>query len=446
LGKESAMTGLMNGRRRLELRLCRVLAAAFVVAGAAWQAAADPVITAVHIVQNTGGADTWSTATTPGAVANNATVKLRVVVEVTGAPHTYYWGYAQKTITGLTSDAYPWDAAWTAPTFQWEKIMPKMDPSAGNHNDPWNTTYGHYTNVVANDNANTANCPHGKAYDNPGEPTNLGTLWGSITCNDPTHTCTSTKYLGIQARTNEGNGCAIIEYDHTNLTGNWEITVDTNVGVTHYTVRVTCGTVQAHALGQRESSTVSKLIYDTASAERAYNRGVRDGVMRIVRKSTHASDYIKHVEAYARAPWIYGSYNWQARDYIGFDCADLIQAAAYRAGLDTAYHNSANSIKNTHTAIGAADEPYTLVGGVLKKSDGTNASITIGAGGISVGDLVMIDWDGNGTADHTTALHTASGSLDGADTLVFAGHGGVTTKTLTQELTATAKIYLRAGW
>ena len=89
-----------------------------------------------------------------------------------------------------------------------------------------------------------------------------------------------------------------------------------------------------------------------------------------------------------------------------------------------------------------------MIGGTLYKSDKVNdANITIGTE-INIGDLVMIDKDADGTADHTTVLYSGSGPLDGTDTLIQANHSGVdNTKTLSTTITSSSyKIYLREGW
>lgn len=404
-------------------------------------------LASVLIVNDAEG--TWKSETTPDPVAHDATVKLRLVLKMNGADHTYYWGYATATVEGL-GQVHEWNEGICGgdPTVSWQKVLPKMKPSPSNDNDPWNLDYNHYTNVVANDGTTTAKCPHNKTYANPGEPYDLSKRFNTIPCTDPTHTCTSTKYLGLQSRTNEGNGCAIIEYTHAAVAGTWQIAVDGEVGVTHHTVKATLGTATKHARGKEVSTTVSHLIFDTTHPEQAYNRGVKDEVMRVVRKSDHSSNYVKHIESFKRAPWVYGSWSFQAPDYIGFDCADLAQAAAYRAGLSTAKTHYADGLKGTRPKIGGADEPYRLVAGVLKKADGTDASILIGTD-INIGDLVMIDWDNDGKADHTTVLYSGTGALSGADTLIFAGRTGVTTETISGELPASkpnARVYLRTGW
>jgi len=395
----------------------------------------------VFIANNAGGS--WSLATTPAPVSINTVVKLRAVVHIDldgdGIGDMYYWNFDQTTIGNII--VYKWPDCISQPTILWKKIMPIMCPTTSNDNDPWNTNYAYYTNVVANSNSNTVQCPHGSLYTNPGEGQFLGNPFGL----SGSHNCPI--YRGLQSRGNEGNCCAIIEYDHTNTGSSWEITASTITGVSHYTVSITNNRITQHTKGKYVSNTVSHLVYDTQSSERAYNRGVQDVVTRIVRKSSHNSPYIQNVESYAGVPWLYGSWSFQAKDYIGFDCADLAQAAACNAGLSASCENSANGLKTGRPAIGSANEPYTLVSGVLKNTDGNTANITIGTD-IHIGDLILLDFDGDGAADHTTILYSGSGLLSGGDDrLIFAGHGGLTYLSLSQEIPSpTIKIYLRQGW
>lgn len=410
--------------------------------GMATQGIASITLDSVLIATNASGS--WNTATTPSAIAHDATVNLRVVFKMDdGGTKTYYWRHAQATVTiaGTVETVYSWPGCDL--TMQWQRVMPQLAPSTNVYNDPWNADYLYYTNVVANIPTGPVDCPHGFSYANPGKVSSLWVAFGV----SGAHTCTDKR--GVQPRNNAteaGNG-AIIEYTHTNVDGT-ELTVDNDKGVTHYTVAGTYGVVTKYSRGKRDASTVSKLIYD--GAEDAYNLGIRDVVTRIVRKSNHSSAYLKVLEGFARVPWVYGSIDWQGRDYLGFDCADLAQAAAYRAGLSTDYDSNAGLLQG-RTKIGATGEPYTLVSGVLKDKNGNNATITIGTD-MNFGDLVMIDWDGDGAADHTTVLTSGTGALSGGAGLVFAGHTnttdtGVTYKTMTEEITTgTPKIYLRRGW
>jgi len=436
-------------------------------------ALACPDIEGVQIVYKVDSGSWKEASATLKPVANGADVKLRVVIETEGGD--YYWGFSSGSVTGI-GPVDEWDSDWGTPSKTWYKIMPKMDPGLStDDNDPWNLTYDYYTNVVADypggGNVSCA-CTVSHLFDNPGEGTFLGhSFTGHPEPGDSEvciATCTTagcgggshngsecTKYRGLQSRTNEGNCCAIIEYDHTSDGAGWEKTASTDNGVYRYTVKVVIDSSTYYALGREYTSTKSDLIYDTASDEQAYNRGAKDGVMRIPRRSTSSDVYLSYIKAYDEVPWIYGSWSWQARDYIGFDCADLMQAAAYHAAGDSGAYESSASILQGRTPIGGADEPYYLISGTLKKSDKTtNATFTIVDDGatatqINKGDLIMLDWssDPDSIADHTTVLYCGSGTLDGTDTLVMAGHNsGVETTTLSSEIPVDAKIYLRRGW
>jgi len=146
-------------------------------------------------------------------------------------------------------------------------------------------------------------------------------------------------------------------------------------------------------------------------------------------------------------PWIYGSSGTQADNYIGFDCADLVVAGARKAGHSVSYTN-VTGLKNTRPAIGAADEPYYLDGGTVKKrSDGNNATFTIGTD-INIGDLIIIDWDADGSYTHSTVLYSDDGDsiLDGGDTLIYATKTGVFTSSLSSLVDSEDDFVLRVGW
>ena len=406
----------------------------------------------VHIATNATGATSWNGATTPASVAHNTAVTLRVVFEMAdGETTTYHWLHPQANVANLDGGnravlQWPVPPGCTSTvTVQWQRVMPEMDPTGTNHNDPWNTNYGFYTNVVANNPGNVAQvdcpCPGTVNYTNPGEGVGLWIAFGV----SGAHTCTEKRGVQLREHAAEAANGAIIEYTHTDVAGT-SPTVDTNAGVTHYTVAATYLGVTKHSRGKENTPSVSNLVF--SGAEVAYNLGIKDVVTRIVRRTNHASTFVQHVEAFNRVPWIYGSIDWQGRDYLGFDCADLAQAAAYNAGLDLVnYESSAATLQTERDAIGAAGEPYTLVNNVLKDKNGNPAAVNIGAGvnDINFGALVMIDYSGDGTATHTTILRTGTGAVDGTDGVVYAGHTGVTTNTLTGVVGA-GKIYFRQGW
>jgi hypothetical protein len=453
-----------NSNQRQEIK-GKVLILSILLGFTAVCNAANPTILSVQIVTDAGAGSSWDATTTPAPVSNGTTVSLCAVIKVSGATHNYYWGYADSTsaVAGIGEKVYLWDTScWGTPTISWQLISPKGAPSSGNYNDPWKSDYGCYTNVVVDyTSGNNVACPHNHLFANPSILTFLGDSFtnGGITCIPSCTACAGgthnscSSYRGVQSRTNEGNNCAIIEYEHNSAGTGWGITDSGSSGVTHYTLSLTYNSSTYYSRGRQYSSSTSKLIYDTSSSEWAYNRGIKDAVTRIVRLGTNASTYLKHIESYALVPWVYGSWSFQARDYIGFDCADLAQAAAYRAGLSSDYENKAQDLANTRPQLCGADEPYTLTsGGVLKKSNGSDASITIGTN-INFGDLLMLDHDGNGTVDHTTILYNkGTNLLSGDDTLICAGHNGSTsgviTKTLSDEKSAwpDMKIYLRQGW
>ncbi len=266
-----SVTRLTLGHRTHVFLLAGILLGVATVGNAA------VTLDSVQVVSNATGS--WDKDTTPGAVAHNTTVKLRAVFKVTGAANTYYWYHTQGDVTGIGT-VHEWTAAapgCPGPTIQWQRIMPKLVPTAANDNDPWDLNYDKYTNVVANKVAGTANCPHAVAYACPDGGTKL---WHAFGANAAHAGGTCAARRGLQVRTvangghrpEAGNG-AIIEYTHTDVAGT-ELTVDTTAGVTHYTVAATYGGVTKHSKGREYATSVSNLVYE--GAEDAYANGIRN--------------------------------------------------------------------------------------------------------------------------------------------------------------------------
>ncbi len=400
--------------------------------------------TIVHIIDQ----GDWSTGTNPSPVTHNATVTLRVVVEkIVGTQSQGYFSDFPTSvdIPGLGT-VQPLSECGNL-AISWKKIMPQMTPSSGKYNDPWNPGYLLYTNVVSGTSTSipTCQCPHSHTYSRPNTGSFLGNLFGRD--DNDQHTCD--KLRGVQSRGFEGNGCAIVEYDHTDAGSSWEKTVDQTVGVTHYMVSVTAGLNTWSTRGKRTENTVSHLIYDKDDPAQAYNRGVKNLVMRIVRLSNNASVYLRHVESYNLVPWIYGSWSWQAKDYIGFDCADLAQAAAFNAGLSGAYEASAHGLATGRPDRGGYGILYLENGVIKKRSDGQAANISIGTGENDAhpGDLILVDYGPDGIYDHTMIVYSDSGTLNGVTEMIYARGDGVKKTSLSTKVNDKKyNLVLRQGW
>jgi len=418
----------------------------------------------VFIVTNHLGDETWSGEITPGPVAHNKELKLRVVARFSGTAHSYYWGpdYGTESVSNLnggTRTVYAWPGGhWGTPTVTWKKVMPHMNNSDWDRsvsNDPWNPSYDAYTNVVPKDTAETnpCECSHNHRYSFPGADEGLGESFGICIGGCPVGGCphTHSKYRGVYSHTNEGDGCDIIEYEQTTVSGTWQITESssTEPGTRHYRVsQFEYQGVTKYTRGKENTSNVSNLVY-AAGDDDAYERGIRTEVTRIVRKSDNSNAFLSHVKSHEFVPWIYGSWGvTQADKYIGFDCADLLVASARHAGNSVSF-GSANSL-TSRTAIKASGEPYYLQGSVVKDKNGSDANIMMGTD-IDEGDLILIDrnFSGSFSADHATALYDSDGDskLDGDDTLIHATHGGVEDgQSLSTVLDAGDKFVLRVGW
>jgi cell wall-associated NlpC family hydrolase len=415
----------------------------------------------VQVVTDAEGS--WSSDTTPDPVARTATVRLRAVAKLKDAPYTYYWGFPQGTVSGIGT-VHQWDNLWGTPTIAWMKVMPAMESSSSN--DPWNSSYNRYTNVVANDNTNIATCPHGHKYNNPGEGGWLGNALGTCistctSCSGGQHTCqwtlpggyTFNVMRGIRSRhpladlSNEGQGWDIIEYNQTGVGSGWEITESssTTEGTRRYRISAfTHNGVTVYSPGKANISNISNLEYK--GTDDAYDKGIKNTVTRIVRKSNATSNYIKHIESYRLVPWIYGSTDGQVDNYIGFDCADLVVGAARQAGNSVSYQSAAQ-LKQNRPTIRGSDEPFYLDGNTIKKrSDGKSANIKIGTD-IQIGDLIIFDWYGDGSYTHSAVLYSGSGTLRGSSMFICADHPGVITISLSGlKHSDEDNFVLREGW
>jgi len=418
----------------------------------------SPTVVAVKIVTNASGS--WDSDTTPDAVAYGSDVDLRAVIQVSGESHQYYWGYSSSSapVSGLGATVYRWDGDWEDPSIEWKKVMPDMDGQSTS-NDPWCPSYGGYTNVVSGNYGTTASCPHtpSHSYSNPTEGQSIGTAFGI----SGGHNCS---YLrGVYSRKSSSEGAEVdiydvIVYNHTQVEADdWSYTdsggTAGSVGTRHYTIVVELDGDTYYSTGKRDSSTVSKLVINGSGGDDDYNIGIRDRVARVARLSNASSTFIKHIESYYLVPWIYGSVSFQARDRIGFDCADLVAAASYNAGLPgaTLYTASTDGLESSRTKIKQADEPYYVSGTTVKKSSGANASISIGSD-INIGDLIIIDknYSAPFNGDHTAVLYkdeNSDGYLDGNDKIISARKTGVEVENLSAILNSTAhKFVMREGW
>lgn len=156
--------------------------------------------------------------------------------------------------------------------------------------------------------------------------------------------------------------------------------------------------------------------------------GAGPDVHRVSRRGPSAHPLLSHLEAFRGVPWLYGSIGSQVQDYIGYDCADLVFAAARRAGLTTrSQFTNANNLCRTYLRP-AGKLPAVRFDEALRPLDAkTGAAVGLrvgpGADDARPGDVVFFDWDGDGDWDHTTVLWEApTGQLDQTARLVWAHH------------------------
>ena len=344
--------------------------------------------------------DSWSENSTPSPVAHDKTVHLRAVIKVTPAieQHNYFWGEAQDTATvgGLSQIVYQWNNDWGAPNIVWKKVMPYKTHVDLDGNDPGTPTYTAYTN-----NSQVT-----------------GAWLGSS---------------GVNGQTSEGNGYDIIEYNQTSAAwSGWEGTIDTNAGTTRYRISDCYFSGygnQKYTPGKENTSTGSNLYW--TGDDDAYDQGIKNSFMRIVRTSNNANTFISHIESYEYVPWIFGSEGspHQTERYVGFDCADLAVGAGHAAGVTSVGYTNANGLAGALSNRGSYGVLYQDNTNIRSATTGDTVLVPIGTGAndFHIGDLLFIDYNANGIYDHTTILYADNGTanqLDPDDEMIYASQNG----------------------
>jgi cell wall-associated NlpC family hydrolase len=222
-------------------------------------------------------------------------------------------------------------------------------------------------------------------------------------------------------------GHDILEYEHVDRGAGSTLAAHASAGTARYRVDAD---LADPALSRRVGSPGRRDPQPTTAA--ALRSGLLDGfsrdlsgvapqVHRISRRGPSSNALLSHLEAYRGVPWLYGSLGPQAQEFIGYDCADLVFAAARRAGLTTrnAFTN-ANALCRTYCkSVGLPvvrfDDAYAPV------NDKTGAAVALNLA--KPGDVVFFDWDGDGDWDHTTVLwEMPSGKIDLSSTFAWAHH------------------------
>jgi len=378
----------------------------------------------VKIISDMAGADyfsdkvySWDVAEYWDEVRLRPVVKLQQPLE---GDKIYFWGAAEEgqiEIGGTYAMVYPWPANQSQIRFQWQSIFPRYKHSTAYSNDPCNPGYTDYTNVQTK---GFSECP----CPNPGIAGWLGSK-------------------GVFGKTIEGKGMDIIEYTHSTETywaDLWEVVLNNSsigaVGANWYTLEAWIGTsTHVYAPGQRSTWTQSGLYYTGSSANIAYMQGITDKVMRVVRRSGHANDFISIVEAFHNVPWLYGSDNTtlghQTERFVGFDCADLMTGAGRLRGWWAYPFENADWIGKWWPKPAKYNFVMKRLNGKFYTLDNQDITITIGTspGDVHIGDLIVFDKELTGEIkyDHVAAISIDQGStvgiLDGADRLIEANAG-----------------------
>lgn len=233
-----------------------------------------------------------------------------------------------------------------------------------------------------------------------------------------------------------------LEYAHLDAGTGGALEADTRPGTVRYRVdadhadpALRLGDAAPGSPGRRDarpttSTTVFSGLRDGFSAQLA---GAGPEVHRISRRGPSTHPLLAELETYRGVPWLYGSVADQVLGYIGYDCADLVFAAARRAGLTTrTQFTNANNLCRTYTRpVGTIPTiRFDLAGRLLDAKTGARLDLAVGGAATNIrpGDVVFFDWNSDGDWDHTTVLWEApTGALDSTARFVWAHHEATST-------------------
>ena len=168
----------------------------------------------------------------------------------------------------------------------------------------------------------------------------------------------------------------------------WTIKADVNP--TYLTPQNNKGTMRFKAQVKYGNKSIS-----TPGAESYGKIGIKDNVHRISVKGNTGNPIIDWAYSFMNQPYIWGSAtptgkskDHQSEKYIGADCADLVVAAARKAGHNIEYggsHNISPLNKRRDTEF-ISREPGLYTDGAYRKG---KELVVIGPGNVKVGDIVL---------------------------------------------------------
>jgi hypothetical protein len=245
------------------------------------------------------------------------------------------------------------------------------------------------------------------------------------------------------------------------------INVNSDSGVHRYRAKITINNEEYSSLGklaseekeQGEYSSIYNTKLDILIEPEAYdfeNGGISKQIHRIVRKGNYEEehqDYIfrygttkkqmlfmEYIEAHQGVVWIYGEKSWQAENFIGMDCPNLVSNPINKM-VEDKYLNIAFSDPEVITADYLArnhgeytqvyyyENDYGKIYEVFENSL-TEVSLKIGPEDIHIGDIFLLTkgYTEEYPCYHVLILYEDNGNavLDNEDIFIYMGKSGVT--------------------
>lgn len=303
-------------------------------------------------------------------------------------------------------------------------------------------------------------------------------------------------YQNTQSSVYWSEGKDTIQYKNIPLDKTtWCINVGSNYGVYRYRTEIVAseGTYSSPGKPASEENELGGYasIYqnhlNTLIEPSAYNfeeGGIKDSVHTIARRSDYLDEhssyrnkygtttkqmqFLEYVDAHQGAVWIYGENPWQASNFIGMDCPNLvtnsIDKMAERGYITCTFCNDLDKITADYLAQNYGDynkvyyytsedrKIYQSISETIVEIPTTDLAISSAPEKFHIGDIFLLA-RGNTNADkcyHTMILYEDDGDgiLDDEDMFVYIGRKGLTKKAYfkdIEEITQEESVYFRVA-